>query len=144
MKTLSILFIAFPFNYISFGQDGWFELANGTIEKLNSIYFIDDNNGFIVCDSGKVLHTTSGSISCVVEPKSSELSADYFLRNNFSNPFKPTAKIKYSVSQSSNLIIKIHDVLGNEIESLVNEEKPTDTDEVSWNAEILSSVVYFY
>jgi hypothetical protein len=145
MKTLSILFIAFLLlKYISFGQDGWFDLASGAVEKINSIYFIDDNNGFIVCDCGKVLRTNYGGISFIEEKKSSELSADFYLIYSLSNPFNPTAKIKYFASQSSILIIKIFDVLGNEIETLVNEEKPTGTDKVSWNAEILSSVVYFY
>jgi hypothetical protein len=44
----------------------------------------------------------------------------------------------------SHVTIKIFDVLGNEIETLVNEEKPVDTYELTWYAENLPSGVYFY
>ena len=66
------------------------------------------------------------------------------LGQNFPNPFNPSTKIKYSVPQSSNVIIKVFDILGNEIEILVNEEKPAGTYELAWNAASLPSGVYFY
>jgi hypothetical protein len=66
------------------------------------------------------------------------------LSQNFPNPFNPTTKIKYSIPQTSNVVIKVFDILGNEIETLVNEEKQIGTDEITWNAEQLPSGVYFY
>ncbi len=69
---------------------------------------------------------------------------DYILFQNYPNPFNPNTKIKYSVPQSANVVIKVFDVLGNEIETLVNEEKPAGTYEVTWNADNLPSGVYFY
>jgi TolB protein len=51
----------------------------------------------------------------------------YSLEQNFPNPFNPTTKISYSIPQSSNVIIKVFDILGNEIETLVNEEKQAGT-----------------
>jgi hypothetical protein len=71
------------------------------------------------------------------------------LAQNYSNPFNPSKKIKYSVPQSSNLIIKVFDVLGNEIATLVNEEKPAGEYEVEFNVAQLSRVemasgIYFY
>ena len=44
----------------------------------------------------------------------------------------------------SNVVIKVFDVLGNEITTLVNEEKPIGTYELDWNAANLPSGVYFY
>ena len=55
-----------------------------------------------------------------------------------------STKIKYSVPQTSQVQIKVFDVLGNEIETLVNEEKPVGTYELNWNAANLPSGVYFY
>jgi len=69
---------------------------------------------------------------------------DYRLDQNFPNPFNPSTKIKYSVPQMSNVVIKVFDVLGNEITTLVNEEKPIGTYELDWNAANLPSGVYFY
>ena len=66
------------------------------------------------------------------------------LSQNFPNPFNPSTKIRYSVTQSTNVVIKVFDVLGNEIETFVNEEKPAGTYELKWNAANLPSGVYFY
>ena len=52
--------------------------------------------------------------------------------------------IKYSIPKTSNVLIKVFDVLGNEIETLVNEEKPVGIYELNWNAANLPSGVYFY
>jgi len=70
--------------------------------------------------------------------------AEFYLEQNYPNPFNPFTKIKYSVPQSSNVVIKVFDVLGNEIETLVNEEKPAGNYEITWNAANLPSAVYFY
>ena len=68
----------------------------------------------------------------------------FALEQNYPNPFNPSTKIQYSVPQTSQVQIKVFDVLGNEIETLVNEEKPTGTYELTWNAANLPSGVYFY
>jgi len=70
---------------------------------------------------------------------------EYFaLHQNYPNPFNPTTKIKYSVPQSSNVVIKVFDVLGKEITTLVNEEKSVGTYELNWYAGNLPSGIYFY
>jgi len=69
---------------------------------------------------------------------------DFTLYQNYPNPFNPSTKIRYSVPQTSNIQIKVYDVLGNEIETLVNEEKPQGKYEINWYAENLPSGVYFY
>jgi predicted GH43/DUF377 family glycosyl hydrolase len=68
----------------------------------------------------------------------------FSLEQNFPNPFNPITKIKYSVPQSSQVQIKVFDILGNELETLVNEEKQVGTYELTWNAANLPSGVYFY
>jgi len=68
----------------------------------------------------------------------------FSLDQNYPNPFNPSTKIKYSVPQLSQVQIKVFDVLGNDIETLVNEDKPIGTYELNWNAANLPSGVYFY
>jgi len=73
----------------------------------------------------------------------------YYLSQNYPNPFNPTTTIKYSIpsnvkGEMSNVILKVYDVLGREVATLVNEEKPIGTYEVTWYAEQLPSGVYFY
>jgi hypothetical protein len=68
----------------------------------------------------------------------------FSLSQNYPNPFNPATTIKYQIPELSFVTIKVYDVIGNEIETLVNEEKPEGTYEITWNAERLSSGVYFY
>jgi len=72
------------------------------------------------------------------------LPTEFLLLQNYPNPFNPNTKIKYLVPQTSNIVIKVFDILGSEIETLVNEEKPAGTYEITWYAENLPSGVYFY
>ncbi|MCU0414293.1 MAG: T9SS type A sorting domain-containing protein [Ignavibacteriaceae bacterium] len=72
------------------------------------------------------------------------LPSKFLLSQNYPNPFNPSTKIKYSVPQSSNVELKVFDMLGKEIETLIDEEKPSGTYEVTWYAASLSSGVYFY
>jgi hypothetical protein len=69
---------------------------------------------------------------------------EFLLSQNYPNPFNPSTTIKYSVPKASQVVIKVFDILGNEIETLINEEKPAGTYEVSWYAANLPSGVYFY
>lgn len=69
---------------------------------------------------------------------------NFVLEQNFPNPFNPSTMIKYSLPINSYVILKIYDVLGNEIATLVNEEKPAGNYEIDFNASKLSSGVYFY
>jgi hypothetical protein len=72
------------------------------------------------------------------------LPTEFNLEQNYPNPFNPNTKIRYSVPHTSKVIIKVFDILGNEIETLVNEEKTAGTYEITWYAESLPSGVYFY
>ncbi len=69
---------------------------------------------------------------------------NFTLEQNYPNPFNPGTTISYSIPSSSLVQIKIFNVLGQEISMLVNEEKPTGTYEVNFNASNLPSGVYLY
>ena len=69
---------------------------------------------------------------------------EFALEQNYPNPFNPNTKIKYSIPQSSNTTIKVFDVLGNEIKTLIDEYKPAGKYEIEFNAANLPSGVYFY
>jgi hypothetical protein len=69
---------------------------------------------------------------------------DFFLSQNYPNPFNPGTKLSFVIGHQSFVRLKVYDILGNEIETLVNEEKPAGTHEVTWYAENLPGGVYFY
>jgi len=68
----------------------------------------------------------------------------FYLYQKYPNPFNPSTTIKYSVTNLSKVILKVYDILGKEKETLVNEEKPSGTYELTWNAANLPGGVYFY
>lgn len=90
-------------------------------------------------------------ISSVVD-EGAPLPQEYNLLQNYPNPFNPTTKIKYSIpsvtlrqAQSDiRVALKVYDILGREVATLVNEEKPEGEYEVEFNAANLPSGIYFY
>ena len=93
-------------------------LANLNVQALTL-----DNNGYIYAgtDNG-VWRRPLTEIVTSVENEITQ-PTEFILSQNFPNPFNPTTKIKYSVPQSSNVVIKVFDILGNEIETLVRRRK---------------------
>ena len=68
----------------------------------------------------------------------------YKLYSNYPNPFNPSTKIKYSVAEKTFVSLKIYDVAGSEVASIVNREQAAGEYEVDFNADNLKSGVYFY
>ncbi len=68
----------------------------------------------------------------------------YQLFQNYPNPFNPTTSIKYQVSSLGFVNLKVYDILGNEVTTLVNEQKEPGNYEVKLDASSLSSGIYFY
>lgn len=113
--------------------------------NIISLHFIDgqrgDNditaNGFIVEPGGP-----AGFVSDVKDEETIPLA--FRLEQNYPNPFNPSTKISWQSPVSSQQTLKVYDILGNEIATLVNEYKSAGSFEVEFNASSLSSGVYFY
>jgi len=69
---------------------------------------------------------------------------EFYLEQNYPNPFNPSTTIRYAIPEASFASIKVYDVLGNEVVTLVNEEKSVGSYEVNFNSNGLSSGIYFY
>jgi len=72
------------------------------------------------------------------------MPATFKLEQNYPNPFNPTTIIRFGVPERSNVVLKIYDILGSEVATLVNEEMDAGWYERSFNATSLSSGVYIY
>ncbi len=72
------------------------------------------------------------------------LPEQFSLEQNYPNPFNPSTTIKYSIPTSEFVSLKVYDVLGNEVATLVNEQKPAGSYEIDFNATDLSSGIYLY
>jgi len=74
-----------------------------------------------------------------------ELLANQFeLKQNYPNPFNPSTRINFSVPDASFIILKVYDILGNEVAVLVNEEKQAGNYQIDFDASELTGGVYFY
>jgi hypothetical protein len=69
---------------------------------------------------------------------------DYALEQNFPNPFNPTTTIKYQIPKQGNVTIKVYDILGSEVATLINDQQNEGRYEVKFDAGSLASGVYLY
>ena len=93
--------------------------------------------------SGAIINNIQyGNITDVKIP--TEIPSNFYLAQNYPNPFNPTTTIKFSIPRSSFVSIKVYDILGRAIESIVNEEKSPGIYTVKFDGSTLTSGIYFY
>jgi len=73
----------------------------------------------------------------------------FLLEQNYPNPFNPSTTINYRISTTSNVILKVYNTLGEEVETLINEHQSPGQKSVTWdgkdkNGKTVTSGVYFY
>jgi hypothetical protein len=115
-----------------------------TIKGLTTgqIYYITVTTYDIDGNESWYSNEVSGTITDIAEEI--EIISVYKLTQNYPNPFNPTTTISYSLTNNSLVQLKIFNILGQEVATLVNEEKPIGKYEINFNASNLSSGVYFY
>jgi len=74
----------------------------------------------------------------------SEIPGDYNLGQNYPNPFNPSTTIRYSITTTDLVRIKVYDILGREVKTLINEQKQAGTYEIQFDASGLASGIYLY
>ncbi len=69
---------------------------------------------------------------------------EFQLFQNYPNPFNPSTKIQYTIGSRQIVTLKVYDLLGNEVATLVDDQRTAGLNEFTWNAEGLPSGIYFY
>ena len=108
--------------------------------EINSIYFTNATTGYLTIGN-EIYRTTNGGVR--VENISTEIPAAYSLSQNYPNPFNPTTVIKFCLSVAGNVVMKVYDVKGREVETLVNERLKAGTYETMFDGSGLLSGVYY-
>jgi len=136
-----------PWGKIFNSSDGgftWNEETSGTTKTLHDVFFTSPTNGFAVGFDSTILHYTQ--LTDVKEQPTYPTA--FKLEQNYPNPFNPSTSIQYTIGSRQLVQLKIYDVLGIEIVTLVDEEKTAGTYQVEFNP--VSSIrhtasgLYFY
>ncbi|MFH2048770.1 MAG: T9SS type A sorting domain-containing protein, partial [bacterium] len=79
-----------------------------------------------------------------IRPTPGDLPETFALSQNYPNPFNPTTEIKFDVPTRSHTTLKVYNILGQEVETLIDEDTPAGRYVAEWDASQYSSGVYFY
>jgi len=120
--------------------------TNVTTLKARERYIAYNSAASSIYDWFKVMNY---SIRCIKDNPTwmedeSTTPNKFKLMQNFPNPFNPSTIIQFETTHKTFISLKVFNVLGNEIATLINEEKPVGIHKVEWNAKGLPSGIYFY
>lgn len=111
--------------------------------SFKSVYFTGSDNGYIVGNFGAILKTTNGGL-VFTESYFNSVPTDFLLSQNFPNPFNSSTLIKYHIKNYSKVRLKLYNVEGKELLTLIKDYKSAGSYEVFFNANQLNSGIYFY
>jgi hypothetical protein len=152
--------IAYIDLYLARSTDGGSTFANVKVNSnqfsLCSVYYGDyiglaaynnkvrpvwaEGNG----SAGSIWTAIIDTFTIGIKPISNYIPENFLLYQNYPNPFNPATNIKFDLPKSTLVKIKIYDILGKEIETLVNENLLPGSYKIDWNASQYPSGIYFY
>jgi len=131
----------------------WVLIDNGiNSDAIVNLLYSSDSSLYATTRDGLYKSTSFGNNWFPVEPFVTSLIdneleyqlKDYRLEQNYPNPFNPSTKISYQLPQQGFVTLKVFDVLGKEVTTLVNEKKSAGSYEVDFSAKGLASGIYIY
>jgi len=108
--------------------------------RVYSIFFVDAQNGWLTTSGTQICRYTG---TTNVDDDINSVN-EFKLEQNYPNPFNPSTSIHYTIGSSQFVRLKVYNVLGDEIVTLVDENKSAGSYQVDFNASSLTSGVYFY
>ena len=109
------------------------------LENFTDIFYIYSNS-----IDNELYEVDVSGIGLSTDVQEETAPSSFQLYQNYPNPFNPSTTINYSIPKKEFVLLKVYDVLGKEIATLVNEEKRQGSYSAKFNGNNLSSGVYFY
>jgi photosystem II stability/assembly factor-like uncharacterized protein len=111
--------------------------------RIYDLAFADSLIGYAVGEGGVILKYKYPIVNSI-EGKIEAAVNNFALEQNYPNPFNPITTIKYTLDRESHISLVIYDVLGKEIEKLVDQNQQAGNYEVRWEAKDFPSGIYYY
>jgi Secretion system C-terminal sorting domain len=134
--------------------NSWSQINDGLGSGAYYVLSLGADNQYIFAGTGasSIWRRPLSQVVTDTDDETNLQPEEFSLSQNYPNPFNPSTTIRYSIpdviasetKQSQFVSLKVYDVLGNEVATLVNEQKPAGTYEVKFDAIGLSSGIYFY
>ncbi|OGC05364.1 hypothetical protein A2V82_08460 [candidate division KSB1 bacterium RBG_16_48_16] len=127
------------------GGQTWENMVSPTSKELDVVFFINTQTGWIAGEDGTILKTVSGFTDVprrTQEPTTLPLS--FSLGQNYPNPFNPVTTIPFTLDKPTKVTLKIFDLLGKEVATLVDARLAVGHHTANFNGANLASGVYFY
>ena len=147
----------YKYSYAELGWQYYGSSTTNSFEDLNETYV---TGGAVANEHWVYYKVTAVDMHPYESPASNQIGArvkgaglekiagsipnEYSLDQNYPNPFNPSTRISYSIKEEGLVKLKVYDILGKEIATLVNENKPAGNYEVDFNASQLPSGMYIY
>ncbi len=122
----------------------WNDVNMGLTNTHVNCLVVSGTELFAGTEDGGVWKRPLSDMITAVENNENNIPSYFELEQNYPNPFNPTTKIKYQLAANGIVSLKVYDILGREVATLVNETKSAGNYEANFNAANLSSGIYLY
>lgn len=125
----------------------WTAQVSGVSDPLWEVYFINDNEGWIVggFSENVILHTKNGGVSSTgLKDYEGDDGGTFGLEQNYPNPFSSSTQISYRLTCTCHITLSVFDLSGRKIQTLVNEFQSGGRHVLSYDADHLNPGLYFY
>ncbi len=125
-------------------ENGWEFYTYPLIDPNIKCITMDDSNHLWIGTESGLIEMIDSTLTDIYIETDVHNQHNYMLDQNYPNPFNPVTNVEFVIPRPGFVTLKVYDVLGNQIETLVNEEKTSGTYNIKFDGSSLASGIYFY
>lgn len=125
------------------GFNNWTKTVIDPDTQINDVLFTKNKTGYLVTNQ-RIYRNNRFRVITSSEDKHPTKARGISLEQNYPNPFNPTTNIRFTLSQPSNVVISVYNILGRKVDQLYSGFKSTGNHTITFDASQLSGGIYFY